>query len=181
MSDAVSGWSHPHLNIKYWNKRLEKGGKKIKQLTSVLIQMLRPFSRAQMCWLIYSWGALSAATVWIDTFMHSVVGVKKSVPVFHCKGLKRGRGALLSPQRGNYCIYDHTKTHALREGDKWVRRTGQGCSALLKGTSAVLWKCPGTSPAIRPLFFSIWSGARDVNLRPPAQWADGASAAPTGQ
>lgn len=95
--------------------------------------------------------------------------------------LKRGGGILLSSQRGNYCIYDHTKTHALREGDKGARCSGQGCSALLKGTSAVLWKWPGTSPATRPLFLSIWSAARDVNLRPPAQWADAASAAPTGQ
>lgn len=72
--------STSNIETSAW-KRGEKN-----QLASVLIQMLWPFSRAQMCWLIYSWGALSAATVWIDTFMHSVVGVKKSVPVFHWRG-----------------------------------------------------------------------------------------------
>lgn len=117
--------------------------------------MLWPFWCAQMCWLIYSWGAVSAATVWIDTFMHSVVGVKKVFQCFTAKAWRGGGGTLLSPQRGNYCIYDHTKTHALREGNKWVHCSGQGCSALLKSTSAVLWKGPGTSPATRPLFLCL--------------------------
>lgn len=98
-------------------------------------------------------------------------GGEKSVPVFHCKGLGGGWGGVLSPQRGNYCIYDHTKTHALREGGKWVSCSEQGCSALLKGTSVVLWKCPGSSPATSPLFsaFGLQPGMWTCDPQPSGQ------------